>query len=97
MDMNATMLSLALDGEEELDSLKLSDLQSIQHTMDELEKSLEEKKVEVRKLLEDINGMYIRLDIPQIEQCPFSTGRVCGDEELIKEGYLYQLKKEKSR
>jgi len=97
MDMNATMLSLALDGEEELDSLKLTDLRSIQHTVDELEKSLEEKKVEVQKLLEDINGMYIRLDIPQIEQCPFSTGRVCGDEELIKEGYLYQLKKEKSR
>merc|ERR1711909_67685 len=35
MDMNATMLSLALDGEEELDSLKLTDLRSIQHTVDE--------------------------------------------------------------
>jgi len=97
MDMNATMLSLALDGEEELDSLKLSDLQSIQHTMDELEKSLEEKKVEVRELLKDITSMYTRLDIPQTEQCPLSTGRVCGEEELIKEGNLYQLKEEKSR
>ena len=97
MDMNATMLSLALDGEEELDSLKLSDLHSIQHTMDELERSLEEKKVEVRLLLKDITSLYARLDIPESEQCPLSTGRVCGEEELIKEEKLFQLKEEKSR
>ena len=42
MDMNATTLSLVLDGDDRLDSLKPDDLRSVQHTMDELTKSVEE-------------------------------------------------------
>ena len=71
--------------------MKLTVLSSIQHMMDEQEKSLEEKKVEVRKLLKDITSMFNRLNIPQTEQCPLCTGRICGEEELIEKGNVNQL------
>ena len=97
MDMNATMLSLALDGEDDRDSLKLTDLRSIQHTMDELKRSLEHRKVEVQELLKDITSLYTRLNIPELEQCPLSTGRVCGEEDLVHEEKFHLLKEEKMR
>ena len=95
MDLNATTLSSVLDGDDNFDSLKISDLKSVQHTMEELVKSLEEKKIEVRTLRCDIANLYARMDIPASQQCPLSTGQVCGEEELIRDDNLHQLKEEK--
>jgi len=95
MDMNATTLSLVLDGDDRLDSLKPDDLRSVQHTMDELTKSVEEREVEVNELRKDINNMYTRLNVQPADHCPLATGRVCGLEDLIKEDYIHQLREEK--
>eukprot|EP00092_Neocalanus_flemingeri_P033507 GFUD01036425.1.p1 GENE.GFUD01036425.1~~GFUD01036425.1.p1 ORF type:complete len:760 (+),score=195.12 GFUD01036425.1:167-2281(+) len=97
MDLNATTLSSVLDGEEHFDSLKVSDLKSVQHTMVELRTTLEQKKVEVKTITEQIASLYARLDIPSGEQCPLATGQVCGVEELLKEDNLAQLKEEKDK
>merc|ERR1719508_475756 len=97
MDLNATTLSSVLDGEDNFDSLKLSDLKSVQHTMDELRTTLDQKKVEVGDLMKIIASLYVRLDIPSTQQCPLSTGQVCGVEELVKEDNLAQLKEEKMK
>merc|ERR1719318_499583 len=78
MDLNATTLSSVLDGDDEYDSLKLSDLRSVQHTMEELRTTLDQKKDEVMALTTDISSLYSRLNIPATEQCPLSTGQVCG-------------------
>ena len=95
MDLNATTLSSVLDGDDNFDSLKLSDLKSVQHTMDGLRMTLDKKNVEVRAIMKDIASLYVRLDMPSSQQCPLSTGNVCGLEELIKEENLTQLKEEK--
>merc|ERR1719318_2243864 len=95
MDLNATTLSSVLDGDDEYDSLKLSDLRSVQHTMEELRTTLDQKKDEVKALMTDISNLYSRLSIPATEQCPLSTGQVCGVEELIRDENLNQLKQEK--
>ena len=95
MDLNATTLSSVLDGDDEFDSLKLSDLRSVQHTMEELRTTLDQKKDEVKTLMSDITNLYSRLAIPASQQCPLSTGQVCGVEELIREDNLNQLKEEK--
>eukprot|EP00092_Neocalanus_flemingeri_P033506 GFUD01036424.1.p1 GENE.GFUD01036424.1~~GFUD01036424.1.p1 ORF type:complete len:760 (+),score=195.92 GFUD01036424.1:167-2281(+) len=97
MDLNATTLSSVLDGEEHFDSLKPSDLKAVQHTMVELRTTLEQKKVEVKTITEQIASLYARLDIPSGEQCPLATGQVCGVEELLKEDNLAQLKEEKDK
>eukprot|EP00092_Neocalanus_flemingeri_P004203 GFUD01004521.1.p1 GENE.GFUD01004521.1~~GFUD01004521.1.p1 ORF type:complete len:794 (+),score=179.39 GFUD01004521.1:244-2382(+) len=97
MDLNATTLSSVLDGEEPFDSLKPSDMKSVQHTMVELRTTLEQKKVEVRTIMEQIAGLYTRLDILSGEQCPLAMGQVCGVEELIKEENFLQLKEEKNK
>eukprot|EP00092_Neocalanus_flemingeri_P022714 GFUD01024634.1.p1 GENE.GFUD01024634.1~~GFUD01024634.1.p1 ORF type:complete len:780 (-),score=195.56 GFUD01024634.1:138-2267(-) len=97
MDLNATTLSSVLDGEEPFDSLKPSDMKSVQHTMVELRTTLEQKKVEVRTIMEQIAGLYTRLDILSCEQCPLAMGQVCGVEELIKEENFLQLKEEKNK
>ena len=95
MDLNATTLSSVLDGDDNFDSLKLSDLKSVQHTMDELRTTLDKKNGEVRAIMKDIASLYVRLDMPSSQQCPLSTGKVCALEELIKEENLTQLKEEK--
>lgn len=95
MDLNATTLSNVLDGYDEFDSLKLSDLRSVQHTMEELKTTLDQKKEEVKNLMSDITNLYSRLGISATQQCPLSTGQVCGVEELIREDNLNQLKEEK--
>eukprot|EP00092_Neocalanus_flemingeri_P014462 GFUD01015606.1.p1 GENE.GFUD01015606.1~~GFUD01015606.1.p1 ORF type:complete len:767 (+),score=188.47 GFUD01015606.1:174-2303(+) len=97
MDLNATTISSVLDGEEPFDSLKPSDMKSVQHTMVELRTTLEQKKVEVRTIMEQIAGLYTRLDILSGEQCPLAMGQVCGVEELIKEENFLQLKEEKNK
>jgi len=94
MGANASTLSLVLDGNEPLDSLKLDDIRGIQHTMDELVKSVEERKVEVKKLISNIVNMYTRLDIQPSDQCPFATEKGCGEEELMKEENFQRLKEE---
>ena len=76
---------------------KLSDLKSVQHTMEELTTTLDQKKVEVSALMKDIASLYVRLDMPSSKQCPLSTGQVCGVEELIKEENLVQLKEEQMK
>merc|ERR1719318_1300222 len=97
MDLNATTLSSVLDGDDEYDSLKLSDLRSVQHTMEELRTTLDQKRDEVEALMTDITNLYSRLIIPATEQCPLSTGQVCGVEELIRDENLNQLKLEKMK
>eukprot|EP00092_Neocalanus_flemingeri_P018419 GFUD01019934.1.p1 GENE.GFUD01019934.1~~GFUD01019934.1.p1 ORF type:complete len:724 (-),score=194.61 GFUD01019934.1:76-2247(-) len=89
MDLNTTILGL--------DSLKLSDLLSVQHTKDELRMTFDHKKVEVTILMKQISALYARLDTPASEQCPLSTGQVCGVEELVKNDNFLQLKEEKLR
>merc|ERR1719318_2016059 len=95
MDLNATTLSSVLDGDDEYDSLKSSDLRSVQHTMEELKTTLDQKRDEVEALMSDISNLYSRLSIPATEQCPLSTGQVCGVEELIRDDNLNQLRQEK--
>merc|ERR1712096_482421 len=93
MDRKATVL----DGEDIFDSLKLTNLTSVQHIMEELSKTLDQKKVEVEDLTKKIASLYVRLGMASSEQCPLSTGRVCGVEELVKENNLKQLKEEKMK
>ena len=46
MDLNATTLSSVLDGEDLFDSLRLSDLRSVQHTMQELKITFDQRTLE---------------------------------------------------
>ena len=97
MDLNATTLSSVLDGEDFFDSLRLSDLRSVQHTMQELKITFDQRMLEVTTLMKDISSLYVRLGMTSNEQCPLSTGQVCGVKELIKEDNLVQLKEEKTK
>eukprot|EP00092_Neocalanus_flemingeri_P000867 GFUD01000924.1.p2 GENE.GFUD01000924.1~~GFUD01000924.1.p2 ORF type:complete len:238 (-),score=82.32 GFUD01000924.1:766-1443(-) len=65
--------------------------------MVELRTTLEQKKVEVRTIMEQIAGLYTRLDILSCEQCPLAIGQVCGVEELVKDENFRQLKEEKNK
>eukprot|EP00092_Neocalanus_flemingeri_P016893 GFUD01018271.1.p1 GENE.GFUD01018271.1~~GFUD01018271.1.p1 ORF type:complete len:528 (-),score=130.40 GFUD01018271.1:97-1641(-) len=47
--------------------------------------------------MEQIAGLYVRLDILGCEQCPLAIGQVCGVEELIKDENFCQLKEEKNK
>jgi len=94
LDLKGT-LSSVLDGEDIFDSLKLTNLKSVQRTLEELRTNLDQKKGEVNDLMKNIASLYARLDIPSSEQCPLSTGQVCGVEQLIKEDKMIQLREEK--
>ena len=95
MDMNATNLDEMLVGNEENVSLKKTDLEKVEATLENLRKKVKCKDAET--LVQKVGKLYERLRVPQEERSALASGRVCGLEELAREGNIEEVRQELGR
>ena len=62
--------------------------------LEDLKAQVVDRQTEMREMLKQIAVLYEKLDVSPDDQCPLSTGRVCGIEELIKMENMEQVKEE---
>merc|ERR1719357_59980 len=98
MDLNATSLDILLiTDDQKFDSLRQCDLDSVRNTLEDLREQVVKREAEVKEMVEQVVALYERLDVSPEDQCPLSSGRVCGLNELGKSENLEQVKKELKR
>jgi len=93
IDLNTTSLAEFIT-EDESKSLTQSDLKSVQVSMVELKKQLEEKQRGAEMLAEEICSLYEKLKVSKDLRLPLATGQVCPFSELHKSEHLLLLEDE---
>lgn len=93
-DLDATVIFDMIDGDENFDSLRSSDMNKVKKQLKDLKLKLHLRIEEVKKMVSDVCTAYERLLISEEERCPLSSGKVCGVEELVKEENFDLLKNE---
>jgi len=93
IDLNTTSLADFIT-EDESKSLSQSDLKSLQVSMEELQKQLEEKQRGAEMIVQEIFSLYEKLKISENQRLPLTTGQVCPISELHKSEHLPQLEEE---
>jgi len=93
-DLDATVIFDMIDGDQNFDSLRSSDMIKVKKQLKDLKLKLHLRNEEVKKMVSDVCMAYERLQISEEEQCPMSSGKVCGVEELAKEENFELLRNE---
>jgi len=81
-DLNASSINSFIS-DDGLFTLHIKDVKRVQKSLADLENAKKMKTEEVRGMLDVIQTLYIRLEVPQNEQLALASGSVCGFEELL--------------
>jgi len=74
--------------------LRMTDLLTVQESLDKLKKQLVDRQKNAEMLVKEIVHLYDKLNMPSSQRLPLAMGQVCRIEDLYKSLYLSQLEDE---
>jgi len=81
-DLNASSINSFIS-DDGFFTLHMKDVKRVQKSLADLENAKKIKTEEVMGMLDTIQNLYIRLEVPESEQLALASGSVCGIEELL--------------